>query len=84
MRHHETSEHLINPENIYCVNVPFDCSPLPSAYTKWKLPDGLISTNAVTKNNLAQKAVTFKEPWKKRRGAKNGYGVSSDVKNRCT
>jgi len=29
----------------------------------------LISTNAVTENNLTQNAVSFKELWKKRRGA---------------
>ena len=44
----------------------------------------LISTNAVTENNLTQNAVSLKELWKKRQGAKNGYGVSSDVKDRCT
>jgi hypothetical protein len=54
----------------------------------------LISLNAVTKNKNTQNAVTLEEFWKKRRGAtrstckenntKDGYGKSSDVKNRCT
>ena len=53
----------------HCVNAPFDCSPLSSAYNKCDLPYCLISTNAVTENNLAQNAVSLKELGKKRRGA---------------
>ena len=69
--------------NIYhCVNAPSDCSPLPSDYNKCKLPYGLISTNAVTKNNLAQKAVTLKELWKKRRGATRSEGKPYNPKTR--
>ena len=42
---------------IYCVSASFDCSPLPSAYNKFKLPHCLISLNAVTKNKITQNAI---------------------------
>ena len=66
----------------HCVNAPCDCSPLSSAYNKCDLPYCLISTNAVTENNLTQNAVSFKELWKKRRGATLSEGKPDNPKTR--